>query len=486
MPRSRSLHAPRFLLSLMFVLALFANAGDGNSQSAPNGVPKYVFIFLADGGGMVHLEIARQYRRHILDEGMVIVDKILKEGSLGIMTTHAANSLSTDSAAAATAMAGGCKANIGALGVCADGTIAVSAMELARRRGMKLALVTNSTVYDASPAAFVCHVPSRRDYAAIVSRYLDMAPDVVMGGGREQFLRKGQPGSQRADDTDMIAAFESKGYRYVANKEELSRVTRGKVLGLFSERDMSFELDRDKQKEPSVYDMTAATIRLLHEQNPRGFFAFIESENVDTAGHLTDIASIIHDYREFDRAVGLAYDFYRKYPRETLIVVTSDHETGGLGFTEALKDLSSLSNANKAAGTVADLRKLESIRISLAKASQMLGRSPTDETLDKLLRDYFPGFSLAPEYREAIVKRQPISRTITVDPTANALGMMIANHTQIYWQTSTHTNQPVLVAAIGAGAENFKGYYDNADFGAKLKVLIAGNHRGENRAQTSR
>jgi alkaline phosphatase len=224
--------------------------------------------------------------------------------------------------------------------------------------------------------------------------------------------------------------------------------------------------------------MAGAAIRLLHDQNPRGFFAFIESESIDSAGHLTDIASVVREYREFDRAVELAYDFYRRYPRETLIVVSSDHETGGLGFTEALKDLPITRDGKKLAGTAADLKKLEAIGISLQKASQMLGRSPTADALDKFMRDYFPGFSLAPEYRDAILKRQPISRTISLDPTANALGMMIANHTQIYWQTSTHTNQPVLVAALGVGAENFKGYYDNADFGKKLKSLIEGKpHR---------
>lgn len=84
------------------------------------GAPKYIFFFLADGGGATHLEIARQYRQFIHNEDMVIVEKIMKEGNLGVMMTHAANSLSTDSAAAATAMASGCKAKIGTLGVCAD------------------------------------------------------------------------------------------------------------------------------------------------------------------------------------------------------------------------------------------------------------------------------------------------------------------------------------------------------------------------------
>ena len=454
--------------------ALWLSTSPSLSQttSVVSRTPKYVFLFLADGSGMAHLEIARQYSRQVHNEGFVIVDKVMKEGSVGVMTTHAADALSTDSAAAATALAGGCKAKVGALGVCADGSPMISAMELARRRGMRLGLVTNATIYDASPAAFICHVQNRRDYAAIIARYLDFEPDVLLGGGKDQFLPKSRPGSRRGDETDMVAAFEKKGYHYAGNKPELEATSRGKLLGLFSLRDMSFELDRDKNKEPSVYDMTRTAMRLLHDQNPRGFFAFIESEHIDTASHLSDIASVIHDYREFDRAVGLAYDFYRKYPRETLIIVTSDHETGGLGFTLALKDLTSTKADNQAVGTDEDFKKIKTIAISLQKASQILGPNPTGDAVDKLMNDHFRGFTLAPEFKDAIVKRQPISRTLFTDPSAQALGAMIANNTQAYWQTSAHTNQPVLVAALGAGAERFKGYYDNADFGKKLKTLI--------------
>ncbi len=88
------------------------------------------------------------------------------------------------------------------------------------------------------------------------------------------------------------------------------------------------------------------------------------------------------------------------------------------------------------------------------------------------MKEYFKGFTLAPDYKEAIIKRQPISRSIFIDPTINALGMMIANNTQAYWLTTAHTNQPVFVAALGAGAEKFRGYQDNADFGKNLKALL--------------
>ena len=451
---------------------LLVRSNASKSEAAQSHTPKYIFIFLADGAGIPHLEITRLYNRTIHNEGMVISDKIMKEGTLGLITTHSAESLTADSAAAATSLASGCKAKLGMLGMCADGTIPKTVMESAQEKGRRIGLVTNSTIYDASPAAFTAHVADRRDYGAIVDQYLKMAPDLLLGGGRNQFLPKAQPGSQRKDDIDLINAFVHKGYQYVANKDELAQAKKGKVLGLFSLKDMSFELDRDKNTEPSIYDMTQAAIRLLTAGNSRGFVAFIESENIDSAGHMTDIASLIHAFREFDRAVGLAYEFYRKHPRETLILVTSDHETGGLGFTYALKDLSSTRRDNQVSATMEDIKKIQAITISLKKASEILGPNPTTAAIDNLMKEHFEGFTLAPEFKEAILKRQPISRSIFLDPTANALGMMVANNTQAYWLTTSHTNHPVFVAALGPGAERFRGYQDNTDFGKHLIALL--------------
>ena len=449
----------------------------GQSPAPKSAVPKYIFIFLADGAGIPHMEITRQYNRLIHNEGLVITDKVIKEGTLGLITTHAADSLSTDSAAAATALASGCKAKIGSIGMCADGTVPKTVLEIAKEKGMRVGLLTNSTIYDASPAAFLCHVRSRRDHGAIVDRYVEFEPDLILGGGRDQFLPKSQAGSRRSDETDIIASLTKKGYLYVSNKQELEQAQRGKVLGLFSLAEMSLEIDRDSKSEPSIYDMTRTAIRLLHEKSPRGFVAFIENENIDTAGHLTDIAALIHDFREFDRAVGLAYDFYKKYPQETLILVTSDHETGGLSFTMALRDLDSSKGGNQIAGRLDDLKKIQSISISLKKATEILGPQPTLDSIDRLMKDHFSGFVLAPDIKEAMLKRRPLSRTIYADVIANALGMMVANNTQAYWQTTSHTNHPVFVAALGPGAEKFRGYQDNADFGRNLKAILETGNR---------
>jgi len=462
------------IVCALTVLCPNALVSAGQANNGSDTTPKYIFFFLSDGAGITHMELTRQYNRIVHNEDLTISDRIIKQGTFGLMTTHAADSLSTDSAAAATALAVGCKANLGALGVCADGTPAVSAMEMARTRGMRLGLITNSTIYDASPAAFICHVPNRRDYSAIVNRYLELEPYLLLGGGRDQFLAKGKPGSKRTDDLDVLAKFASKGYTYVADKHGLEQA-RGKVLGLFSDSDMSFEIDRDKEREPSVYDMTRAAIRLLQENNPNGFFVFIENENTDSASHLSDAASMVRDYREFDRAVGLAYEFYQRHPKETLIIVTSDHETGGLGITLGLKDLSSARAENQIAATTEDIKKLASIPISLKRAGEILGRKPEEAAIDRLMQEYFKGFTLSPDIKAALLAGKPLSRTIFTAPTINALGLMVANNTQIYWQTSTHTNHPVFIAALGPGSEKFKGYFDNVDFGKTLKGIL---HRG--------
>ena len=469
-PLSGVLYLAVFLILVAPGMTHAPRAAEHSANSLPS--PKYIFLFLADGAGVTHMEITRQYNRALHNQGLVVSDRIIKEGTLGLVTTHPANGLSTDSAAAATSLASGCKAKVGALGICADESVPKTAMEIARENGMRIGLVTNSTLYDASPAAFVSHLPNRRNSAAILKRYLELEPEILFGGGRELFLPQSRPGSRRRDDLDLIAAFVKKGYHYVSDKEELEHAKPGKVLGLFSLGTMSFEIDRNPQTEPSIVDMTRAAIRILHDRNPRGFFVFIETENVDTASHQTDIASVIRDYREFDRAVAVAYEFYRKYPEDTLILVTSDHETGGLGFTLALKDLTSTQGSNQVAGNNEDLKKIDSIPISLKRASEILGPQPTEEAVDKLMRQYFKGFTLSPDYKEAIIKRRPISRSIFSDPTINALGMMVANNTQAYWMTTAHTNQPVFVAALGVGAEKFRGYQDNTDFGYALKGLL--------------
>ena len=179
---------------------------------------------------MAHLEIARQYSRQVRNEGFVIVDKIMKEGSVGVMTTHAADSFRPIRQRRPPHWLAAARPT-SALWVFVPTVRCLSARwRSPRRRGMRLGLVTNAVVYDASPAAFVCHVPNRRDFTAIINRYLELMPDVIFGGGKEQFLPKSRAGSRRGDEIDMVAAFEKVGYRFVANKADLERTKAARRL----------------------------------------------------------------------------------------------------------------------------------------------------------------------------------------------------------------------------------------------------------------
>jgi len=459
--------------ALTLAALLFAEAAvPSTARAAEQTGPKYIFIFLADGGGFTGLEMARQYSRAIHREPFTIVDKIMREGTLGVLTTHAADSITTDSAAAATAMAGGCKANIGVLGICAEGKVPKTVMEAAREKGARLALVTTSTVYDASPAAFVTHVQDRKNYAEILDQYLRATPDVILGGGVDQFLPRGRPGGARRDARDLIAAFAERGYTHVADKSALARTDASKLLGLFTPSEMNLDLDRNTDKEPSVVEMTEAAIKLLGRDG-RSFIAFIENENTDTAGHLTDVASMIHAYRDLDRAVARAYEFYLSHRSDTLILVTSDHDSGGVGFTLALAEPTR--RAKRHFATDEDYKKIASIPVSLRAAAAMLGRTPTAEGIDRLMRDVFKGFTLAPDLRKMLLAAQVPGRTFYTEPIANILGLMVANNTQAYWVASAHTNQPVFVAALGNGAERFRGYQDNTDVARHLFSLLGAN-----------
>lgn len=326
-----------FTTTALFFSLCLSLVMPGTGQSAGSAAPKYIFIFVADGAGITQLELTRLYSQHAHKEGLVITDRIFGEGSFGLITTHSADSLITDSAAAATALAIGCKAKNGAIGTCADGSARKTVFEIGKDKGMRLGLITNAEIYDATPAAFSTHPQSRRHYSSIIDQYLNLEPDLLMGGGRDYFLPQSQPGSRRNDRKDMITLFRERGYSYVTNKDELMAARGPKLLGLFGLGPMSFEGDRNSKIEPSIYDMTQAALRILRANLERGFLILIENENIDSAGHRSELVSLVRDFKELDRAVGLGYEFYRQYPDVTLILVISDHETGGLTLTQSKK-----------------------------------------------------------------------------------------------------------------------------------------------------
>ena len=425
--------------------------------AAAQALPRNVIVLFADGVAATQIELGRYSSRALRGEGYAITDTVLGRGSIGFLTTHPRESFATDSAAAATAMSTGVKASVGAIGVGPDGKPARTAAEAAKAAGKRLGLVTTAEVYDASPAAFSVHAKSRRESASIVEQYLALEPDVLMGGGRDKF---GEP---------VLAAFRAKGYALATDAAGLKAAKGARLLGLFAEGAMDFEIDRGAEQ-PSFADMTRAALDALSASSPQGFFLFAENENTDTAGHRNDAAALMRDLWAFDEGVRVALEFQRRVP-DTLILVTGDHETGGLSVTYALKDLADTSSKNRFYSGDAHLRLLSGITISFDKALETLGRKPDGAALDQLVAKHFPGFRLDADLREAVLKQQLLERNFSY-AVRNALGRMVSRQTGIYWGTSGHTTEPVVVGAIGPGAERFKGYYDNTGFAKILHGLF--------------
>ena len=429
--------------------------------AAAQKAPKNIIVLYADGTAVTQWEFGRYSSKLLRNSGFAVTDVVFHQGTMGVLTTHAYEAFATDSAATASAMSTGVKTTVGAIGVGPDGKPARTAAEVAKAHGKRIGLVTTAEIYDASPAAFSVHAKNRREADSIVSQYLALEPEVLLGGGADKF------------PPPVLSAFQAKGYTVAHNGAELRAANGKRLLGLFAEESTSYAID-GAAGEPTFADMMRAALKTLSADNPKGFFLFFENENTDTAGHRNDAAALMRDLWAFDEALRVALEFQRGSP-ETLIVVTGDHETGGLSITYAFKDLTDTSAKNRFYSGDSHLRLLSGITISFDKALETLGKKPSGEALDKLLAAHFPGVRLDADLREAILGGQLLERNYSY-AVQNALGRMVARQTGIYWGTSGHTTEPVVVGAIGPGAERFKGYHDNTGFARILHGLLGEQH----------
>ncbi len=299
------------------------------------GNARNIIIMIPDGMGLADVTAARTFKHG--PNGAPLSFETLKH--IGYQRSHSANSLVTDSAAAASAWACGEKFDNNEICYHGDGRpTRASILELARKAGKATGLITTDVLTEATPAAFGAHVASRDCHQEIGRQYLESTKvDVLLGGGRSAFTT--ETSNQGGTKGNLLITVRQKGYTVVSDRDELTKaVAKGarKLLGLFHARGMTPEVLRPPATgEPRLPEMTAAALALL-EKDRDGFFLLVEGAQVDKANHRNNYPMQLGEVLAFDEAVAIVKNWLkadRKRADSTLLIVVADHETGGFAVT---------------------------------------------------------------------------------------------------------------------------------------------------------
>jgi alkaline phosphatase len=310
-------------------LSFYRPSGTAESYPLTHENVRNVILCIGDGMGLSQVTLARAKAAGL--GGRLCLERL---PVTGLVQTYSQDSCVTDSAAAGTALACGVKTNNGMIGMTPDGQGYCTILEAAETQGMATGLVVTSTITHATPACFGAHVKSRLLEDKIAGQLVTNRINVLFGGGKKFFLPRSDSHSGRKDNTYLLAAAREAGYEYIETAEELRSATGPRLLGLF-------QLDAltTKSPEPSLAQLTEKAIQVLR-QGPRsadasgratrrGFFLMVEGSQIDWACHNNDAKGAVRQTLLFDQAVGAAVDFALRDGR-TLVIVTADHETGGL------------------------------------------------------------------------------------------------------------------------------------------------------------
>lgn len=430
---------------------------------------RYIFYFIGDGMGTGHAAATESYLRDV--KGMQApLMMTLPVG--GLSTTWSASSPVTDSAAAGTALATANKTKNGMLGMNAD-TVAVNSIAVALKdAGYGIGILSTVAPDDATPAAFYAHVPNRKMYYEIGHQAAASGIDFFAGSNwRGAKDKKGNP-------TDLMKAFEANGYVTVRGAADMDTVTSAKAVMLNTDTirisDVGYTLDESVGL--TLPQMTAAAIKHLERVSPDRFFMMVEGGNIDWAGHANDGATIIKEVINFNDALRLAHDFYLQHPDETLIVVTADHETGGMALGNNFLNY----NANLA---LIDRQRISKDEFNNRVEGMLRSRRIyTWDDMEQMLADLF-GFGseikLTPKQDEELkaafvstFENRTGERTETYyknySPFVMTVFRILSEHYGLGFTTGNHSGNSVPVYATGAGSEAFTGNYDNITIPEKI------------------
>ncbi len=499
------------LLAILFVVFglsfSFTACNDDDGESVePNSIssyktPKYIFYFIGDGMSSPQINVTEAAMNNpafasksLASSKTVGIGKLnIREFPVtGMQTTHAQDRYITGSAASATALATGYKTTINTISMDGNHSQSYKTMaEMAKEKGMKVGIVSSVSIDHATPACFYAHTETRNNYYTIGQQLTQSGFDYFAGGGVRWNKYSGE--GQEKDVNLFISAAEAAGYNYVNTRSEFDALTAadGKVIATLEKFKtntsdgcaLPFVIDLDEETSENdkitLSEFTEKGIEILDNEN--GFFLMVEGGKIDWACHANDVVSATHNTIEFDKAIGIALDFYEKHKDETLIVITGDHECGGLtlGFAatgyESAFDLlnhqsaSYVSFTNTVAGWADE--GTQTFEQALEVTKTVFGLGDASKGLE--LSDYEKGLLEDAFNRSMKGESTHAPEEISViygyyDPFTVTITHILNNKAGIDWTSYSHTGVPVPVFALGQGMYEFSGYYDNTDIANKI------------------
>ena len=463
------------IILLMFLFALTLSA---------QGKAKYVFYFIGDGMGVNQVNAAETYLGAL--QGRIGIQPLCFPSfpySAFVNTQSATNGV-TDSAAGGTALACGQKTKNGTLGMLKDLTTSVSSIaDWARNSGAAVGITTSVAIDHATPAAFYAHVKERHEQYTIGKQLVESANDFYAGS---DFTIPTDPeypnGPTLYEEANAKGFTISRGYvdyqKRAANAKKMI-LLQSEEASKADRYSIPYALDR-KDGDLTLTDITRAGIDFLMKKQgeKNGFFMMIEGGKIDWACHANDLA-FIPELIDMDNAVKVAYDFYKQHPDETLIIVTADHETGGIVLSRGLYEINLAAVGNQ--------------RITIEKLGKELHKMH-DVKGDKLLWDdvktflaenfgFWDKISLTDEQTQRLVSSfkkimdgtSKDQRTLyqNDDELAVTVRNIMSECAQVGWHVTSHSNGYVPCFAIGVGAEQIHGRIDNTEI-PKIVAKAAG------------
>lgn len=468
--------------------------------------PKYVFYFIGDGMGPAQRQAAQYfYKIETNNPKAKLVMNSMPTSAL--VTTYSDNTMITDSAAGGTALATGFKTTNGLISKLPNGKNIKTIAEAARDAGFAVGIATTTRITHATPASFSAHNMSRGNENEIAIDQLNSDFDYLAGGGYRHFVAKDNKlglKSKRKDNRDLVAEFKAKGYKTFVgdNARDAFRSYNpkkgDKVLAPLGYSALGMEIDRINSKEtknamPALSELTEKGIEVLSAQK-KPFFMMVEGGRIDYAAHCNDATGTIYDTLALDKAIAKAYEFYKKHPKETLIVVAADHETGGMAMGISLDSK----------GYFLNLKELLKVKASTEDVlayvyPKMIKDYPdTEKRHNAYLKYVAENFGLSDLNKRELKKlnyamttedrnvnlspEKQITYGYAYTPTMIAVGHLVSERARISWTSYVHTSSVIALSAVGNQCERFSGFKDNTDLprtmasimGVKLSSFNAG------------